>query len=118
MKAAAAARAWWAALRRRSRTVARASARVGATSHIASFALCGLACVVLAVVVAGFVVTLHEDRRLETERHAALELALDEFHGMFGDIDHFNDAQLRLMERHSGLKDLRFDTDGIGNPGR
>ena len=66
----------------------------------------------------GFAITQLDESRLEAERHAALQLALDEFHAAFGDIDHFDDAQLRRIERGAGLKDLRFDPDPVGDGGR
>ncbi len=118
MKAAAAARMWWAALRRRSGEPTRAAALDMAASRLTSSVLLGSAAAIIVCAVAGFAVTQREDGRLETERHAALQLALHELHGVFGDIDHFDDAQIRLIERHTGLSDLRFDADGSANTGR
>jgi diguanylate cyclase (GGDEF)-like protein len=77
-----------------------------------------LAGVMIAFAVAGAVVTRREDNRLEVERHAALRLALDEFHAVFGDADRFDYAQLQLIARRTGLDDLRFDTDPTAIPGR
>jgi diguanylate cyclase (GGDEF)-like protein len=124
MKAAAAARTWWAALRQRVRAAAPAPAAArpsaptaalrAAASHVSSYVLMGLAVVMLACAAAGFVVTLHEDHRLAAERHAALALALDEVHGAFGDSNHFDDTKLPIIARLAGLKDLRFDSDETG----
>ena len=72
----------------------------------------------LACAVAGFAVTVREDQRLAAERHAALELALDEVRGVFGDSDGFDDSRLPLVARLAGLKDLRFDTDEDATAGR
>ena len=74
------------------------------------------AMIVLAAV--GFAVTWRNDSRLENERHAALRLSLDELHAVFGDVDHFDYGQLRLIERRAGLKDLRFETDPTSESGR
>ena len=93
MKAAAAARTRWAALRRRTPESRAASALRGAASHLSSYVLMALAVAMLACAVAGFAVTVREDQRLAAERHAALELALDEVRGVFGDSDGFDDSQ-------------------------
>ena len=140
MQAGAAARTLWAALRRRMRvpaltqslrraaspakspTTARSSAPTSAlhaaASHVSSYVLMILAALMLVCAVAGFVVTLREDHRLASERHAALELALDEVHSAFGDTDQFDDTKLPVIARLAGLKDLRFDTDETGAAGR
>src|ERR1700685_4207525 len=118
MKAAAAARAWWAALWRRTPESRAASALRGAASHLSSYVLMALAVAMLACAVAGFAVTVREDRRLAAERHAALELALDEVRGVVGDRDGFDDSRLPLIARLAGLKDLRFDTDEESTAGR
>jgi EAL domain-containing protein (putative c-di-GMP-specific phosphodiesterase class I) len=119
MKAAAAARAFWAAYRRRS------GERVGAsapdsriTARVSLLAMSALAAAMIACAVVGFAVTKHNDRRLETERYAALRHALDEFHAMFGDVTGLDDSQLRFIERRAGLKDLRFESDLAGPTGR
>src|SRR5258708_1816817 len=118
MKAAAAARAWWAALWRRTPESRAAAALRGAASHLSSYVLMALAVAMLACAVAGFAVTLREDHRLAAERHAALELARDEVRGVFGDGDSSDDSRLPLIERLAGLKDLRFDTDEASTAGR
>jgi diguanylate cyclase (GGDEF)-like protein len=51
------------------------------------------------------------DRRLESQRHAALQSALDELRPVFGNADHFDPSELRLIERRADLADLRFDTE-------
>ena len=95
MKAAAAARAWWAALRRRTPESRAQAALRAAASHLSSYVLMALAVAMLACAVAGFAVTVREDQRLAAERHAALELALDEVRGVFGDSDGFDDRGCR-----------------------
>src|ERR1700734_3395771 len=127
MKAAAAARALWAALRRLGRKAAPApatarpsaagSALRAAASHVSSFVLMGLAGVMLVCAVAGFIVTVHEDHRLAAERHTALTLALDEVRGAFGDAGPFDATKLPVIARLASLKDLRFDTDETGASG-
>ncbi len=77
-----------------------------------------LAVAMLACTVAGFVATLREDRRLAAERHAALELALDQVPGAFGEGRRLDGAKLPVIARLSGLKDLRFDSAGTGIAGR
>jgi len=118
MKAAAAARTRWAALRRRTPESRAAAALRGAASHLSSYVLMALAVAMLACAVAGFAVTVREDQRLAAERHAALELALAEVRGVFGDSDVFDDSRLPLVARLAGLKDLRFDTDEDSAAGR
>ncbi len=118
MKAAAAARGWWAAFRRRTPESRAQAALRAAASHVSSYVLMALAVAMLACAVAGFAVTVREDQRLAAERHAALELALDEVRGVFGDSDGFDDSRLPLVARLAGLKDLRFDTDEDSTAGR
>ena len=118
MKAAAAARTRWAAFRRRTPESRAQAALRGAASHLSSYVLMALAVAMLACAVAGFAVTVREDQRLAAERHSALELALDEVRGVFGDSDSFDDSRLPLIARLAGLKDLRFDTDEDSTAGR
>ena len=118
MKAAAAARTRWAALRRRTPESRATAALRRAASHLSSYVLMALAVAMLACAVAGFAVTVREDQRLAAERHAALELALDEVRGVFGDSGGFDDSRLPLVARLAGLKDLRFDTDEDSTAGR
>jgi diguanylate cyclase (GGDEF)-like protein len=70
-----------------------------------------LALAAIAFAAIGLTVTQREDSRRQIERHAALQDALDEFHAVFGGVDHFDSGQLRLIERRSGLVDLHFDAD-------
>jgi diguanylate cyclase (GGDEF)-like protein len=58
------------------------------------------------------------DRRLESQRHAALQSALDELRPVFGNADHFDPSELRLIERRADLADLRFDTELSADSGR
>jgi diguanylate cyclase (GGDEF)-like protein len=118
MKAAAAARTRWAALRRRTPESRAQAALRAAASHLSSYVLMALAVAMLVCATAGFAVTVREDQRLAAERHAALEQALDEVRGVFGDRDNFDDSRLPLIARLAGLKDLRFDTDEDGAAGR
>jgi diguanylate cyclase (GGDEF)-like protein len=118
MKAVAAARIWWAAVRRRSREPSGGSVLHAAASHLSSYALMILAVAMLACAVAGFSVTLHEDSRQAAERHAALQLALDEFYAASGRAEHFDGSQIAFIARRAGLQDLRFDTDDGATAGR
>jgi diguanylate cyclase (GGDEF)-like protein len=111
MKAAAAARTWWAALRRHSHASERELA-LNAASQISSYVLIGLAVAMLGGAIVGLVVTMHEDSRLVAERHAALQLVLDDLQGsMPAQTGHFDRSLLEAMARRTGLNDLRFDTD-------
>jgi diguanylate cyclase (GGDEF)-like protein len=78
-----------------------------------AFSLVLLGAAIAAGAVIGFAVTQHNDARLETERHAALQGALDELRVVFGNVDRFDNGQLRLLERRSGLTDLKFDADPV-----
>ena len=72
--------------------------------------------------IVGLVVTMHEDSRLVAERHAALQLVLDDLQGsMPAQTGHFDRSLLEAMARRTGLNDLRFDTDDgavVGREGR
>ena len=117
MKAAAAARTWWAALRRRSRRPMRlpgSSALRVVASHASAYVLLALAVVMIVCAVAGFAVTLREDSHLATERHEAMQRAVDELQGAAGDLDHIDDAKIQFIARRTGLQDIRFDTDDEG----
>jgi diguanylate cyclase (GGDEF)-like protein len=119
MKAAAAARTWWAALRRRSHAPACELAPNAAVSPISSYVLMGLALAMLFGAIVGLVVTLHEDSRLAGGRHAALQLVLDDLQGTaIIQSGHFDASQLQAIARRTGLNDLRFDTDDTGVAGR
>ncbi len=121
MAAAAAARTWWAAHWRRWRARSSPSSRDGNNTKIvrvAVFLLVVLAAAMIVCAVIGFTVTQSNESRLAAERHAALRLALDEFRAVFGAIDRFDDAQLRLIQRRAGLKDLRFGADPMVNADR
>src|SRR5580700_10753299 len=118
MKAVAAARTWWAALRPRSRTPASGPALSATTSYTSSYVLMVLAVAMLGCAVAGLAVTLRENSRLAADQHAAMQLVLDEIQGAAGEIDHFDDNLLQSIARRTGLKDLRFDSDDSGISGR
>jgi len=128
MRAVAAARQWWGA--RRPQKPLQADSRSGEpalalapppSTQIArgtSFSLVLLAAATIACAVVGFAVTQDNDRRFAIERHVALQAALDELHAVFGDIHRFDYGQLRLIERRSGLKDLRFGANPAPDSGR
>jgi diguanylate cyclase (GGDEF)-like protein len=77
-----------------------------------------LALAMIACAAAGLAITRRHDGRLKSERHAALQLALDEFRALFGDVERINARQLRLIEQRSGLKDLRFEPEPSRQAGR
>ena len=116
MTAAAAARKHWA--RRRSGGPAGASMPGRTVARIGTVLLLVLALFVLACAAIGLSVTRRDDSRLAAERHAALQAALDELHVVFGDVDRFDAGQLGLIERRTGLADLRFDADPGAAGGR
>jgi diguanylate cyclase (GGDEF)-like protein len=118
MKAAAAARAWWAALRWRSAEPAHKPILGLLSSRVSALALLIFAVALWVCAVSGFVVTRHEDSRLAAERYAALQLALGEMHHAPGDSDRFDANQIQLIGRRAGLKDFRFDTDDAAIAGR
>ncbi len=66
---------------------------------------------VIACAATGLTATQRNDARQAAERHKALEATLGELHAVFGDVDHFDNGQLGLIERRAGLNDLRFDAD-------
>ena len=70
-----------------------------------------LAGVVLICAAIGLADVQRNDSRLESQRHAALQSALDELRPVFGNADHFDPSELRLIERRADLADLRFDTE-------
>jgi diguanylate cyclase (GGDEF)-like protein len=132
MQAVAAARQWWAARRSRPRPprdlpsseaagiAVRELSRPLALplAHGAALALVLLAAAMIACAVIGFSVTHYNDRRFADERHAALATALNELRAVFGDVHRFDYGQLRLIERRTGLKDLRFGSDPDRYSGR
>ena len=121
MQAAAAAREWWAALRRPAREATSAPARAGQNTRIvriAAWLLVILAGAMILCAAVGFAVTQLDDSRLEIERQVALRQALEEFRTVSGDVERVGDPQLRLIERRAGLKGLRFDSDPTGDVGR
>ena len=117
MRAAAAARKHWA--RRRSGGPAGASMPGRTVARVSTVLL-----LVLALLRAGLrgdrpeQSPRRDDSRLAAERHAALQSALDELHAVFGDVDRFDAGQVGLIERRTGLDDLRFDADPSADGGR
>ncbi|MGH6679459.1 MAG: hypothetical protein ACREDL_11170, partial [Bradyrhizobium sp.] len=130
MKAVAAARQWWAARRPEQtpaagmfgdRRVADAVALSSKSLHIvriSSYSLLFLAAGVIACATAGLMVTQANDRRLAAERQIALHQALEDLRLTFGAAAHFDTRALRLIELHSRLSGLRFDTDAVPENGR
>jgi diguanylate cyclase (GGDEF)-like protein len=80
-------------------------------ARVTSFLLLIFALAVIACAAAGLTATQRNDMRQAAERHKALETTLGELHAVFGNVDHFDNSQLGLIESHAGLNDLRFDAD-------
>jgi diguanylate cyclase (GGDEF)-like protein len=74
--------------------------------------------VVLICAAIGLADVARNDSRLESQRHAALQAALDELRPVFGNSDHFDSGELYLLERRADLADLRFDTELSSDTGR
>jgi diguanylate cyclase (GGDEF)-like protein len=117
MKAAAAARMWWAALRQRSLAPA-GSVLSTAASQVSSYVLMAVAAAMVVCAVIGFTVTLRADRHVSSEQHAALQLVLDDMQYVASEGGAFGDGQLAVIARRAGLKDLRFDADDSAIGGR
>jgi len=118
MKADAAARQWWAALRPVGRGDALTPARMLRRAHGGAVSLVVLAAALLGCAAVGFTVTQAHDDRLAIARHTALANALDEFAAAFGNFRHIDAAELRWLARRSGLRDLRFAADPAMAGGR
>ncbi|MGB7035530.1 MAG: bifunctional diguanylate cyclase/phosphodiesterase [Xanthobacteraceae bacterium] len=103
MKAAVEARNYWARRRTDRSPLSADTARVGT---VLSFVL---ALAVLACAAAGLLETERNNARRMAEQHAALQASLGELHGVLGDTYRFDAGQIALIERRSGLHDLRFD---------
>ena len=114
MKAAAAAREWWAARWRRWRESVRLFLRGSEnsrTARIALFVAVFLAAAMLVGGTIGLVATQLDETRLQAERRSALRLALDEFQRASGEVGQFDAATLGLIGRRAGVTDLRFDAE-------
>jgi len=118
MKAVAAAQSWWAACRRRMPASSRQPTVAAAAVRIASLALLALAAAVIACALFGYGAATRSAARLEAEHQEALRVALDELHAVFGNVERFDLGQIQLLERRTGLQDLRFDSEPISDPGR
>ena len=120
MMTAAAAREWWATLRRPQLPQAAAgdADSLGSSARLALFGPLLLAGAMFLSAVIGFAVTQVSEARLEAAQHASLQRAVDEFHAEFGDLDAPDDVQMRRIARRAGLGDLRFDADPAGESGR
>ena len=117
MRAAASVPDRWAARRQRS-DAPRPTEFGTKAARITSLLLVILAGVIVVAGASGYAVALREDRRMEAQRHDALRAALDDLNAVFGEVDHFGGGQLQLIRRQTGLKDLRFDSDPVGDTGR
>jgi diguanylate cyclase (GGDEF)-like protein len=80
-------------------------------ARVSTVLLLVLALSVLAAAASGLISTARDDGRLAAARHAALQTAIDELHAVFGDAARFDAGQIGLIQRRSGLNDLRFDAD-------
>jgi diguanylate cyclase (GGDEF)-like protein len=121
MAAAAAARKWWAAHRRRSPEPTRLSTPDGTDTKAARITLflpVFLAGAMILCAAIGFAATQLGASHIEAERHAALRQALDEFGAASDNVEKFDDAQLRRIERRAGVQDLRFDAEPTRDDGR
>jgi diguanylate cyclase (GGDEF)-like protein len=114
MKAAGKARDSW-ARRLPGRTSQSIPGGIARSGTMLAFAL---ALAVVACAAAGLIETQRGDSRAMAEQHAALEGALGELHAVLGDTDRFDAGQLTLIERQSGLQDLRFDSALADERGR
>ncbi len=122
MEAVAAARDWWAARwQRPAAPPARPTALAthgAAAAPVITVAILALVAATLACAAFGYGITQRNDGRLMAERYATLQVALEEFHAVFGDVDHFDDGQIRLLARRTGLNDLRFESEPVKDPAR
>ena len=116
MKAAVAGPRHWA--RRRSSGPSGSPMPGWTVARAGTILLLVLALAALACAASGFVSTTRDDSRLTAARHTALQTALGELHAVFGDAQHFDAAQVALIQRRSGLDDLRFDADLTADVGR
>ena len=66
----------------------------------------------------GFTTTQLIASRLDGESHVALRQAIDELGVASGDTEKLDEAQIRMIERRAGLKDLRFEVDPHDDNGR
>jgi diguanylate cyclase (GGDEF)-like protein len=80
-------------------------------ARVTTILLLILALAVIACAAAGLTATHRSDARQAAERHQALDATLGELHALSGDADRFDNSQLSVIERRSGLNDLRFDAD-------
>jgi diguanylate cyclase (GGDEF)-like protein len=121
MTAAAAARKWWAALRRPAHASIPSSTAEGndpRRARIALFLPVFLAGALVLCAGIGFSVTQLSESRIEAARHAALRQALDEFRESSGDVESLNGRQVRTIGRRAGVHDLRFEADPTAERGR
>src|SRR5271170_1154309 len=109
MKAAVTAPRHWA--RRRSGGPVAAPMPGRMAARVSTVLLLVLALGVLAAAASGIISTARDDSRLAAARHAALQTTLGELHAVFGDAARFDAGQIGMIQRRSGLDDLRFDAD-------
>lgn len=108
MRAAAAALRCRSALQAWFARLGRSAGSESKSLRLVASALVVLAAAMLAGAVLGYEIVRWDDGRAEIARRAGLRAALEEFSGVFGDAAVPDASQLRLLERRTGLKDLRF----------
>ncbi|HEX4408376.1 MAG TPA: bifunctional diguanylate cyclase/phosphodiesterase [Xanthobacteraceae bacterium] len=112
MKAVAAARQRWARRRSDAPVVGLRTPAPGAGIALGAIVLLiALALAIFACAAIGVSTTQHDDSRREAERHASLQVVLDQLGPIQGERDHFTAEQLAMIGQHAGLADLRFDAD-------
>src|ERR1700681_1152292 len=121
MKAAAAARQRWAWRRSAAPPggLSEAPPMPGRTvALVTTVLLIALAAAVIACAAIGFNATQRDDSRLEAERHAALQKALDDMRPVLGEGDDCDAGKLASIGGRAGLSDLRFDADFTADSSR
>ena len=118
MEAVAAARAWWAARWRRPAAPQVHQRSGAAAARLMNVAMLALVAAVLACAAFGYGIAQRNDGRLMAERYATLQAALEEFRAVFGDPDHLDAGQIGLLQRRTGLSDLRFESEPVKEPAR
>jgi diguanylate cyclase (GGDEF)-like protein len=90
----------------------------GRSARLALYLPVFLACATLFCAAIGFAVTQFSERHVTAEQRSALRGALDDYRQAYGDIERLDTADLRNIQRHAGLQDLRFDLDPAADGGR
>ena len=90
----------------------------GRSARLALYLPVFLACATLFCAAIGFAVTQFSERHVAAEQRSALRGALDDYRQAYGDIERLDTADLRNIQRHAGLQDLRFNLDPAADGGR